>query len=104
MQDKVWVEIEPPKGFGDEAIKIAQERCDKVNAMLLKLGCEPQCKFAVNEGWLSGGSYAGPSWATNAYWFVTGPSGGTKSLPDNGEWFNLDYFALEEGEQETYNG
>jgi hypothetical protein len=104
MQDKVWIEIEPPKGFGEEAIKIAQERCDKVNAMLLKLGCEPFYRFAVNTGWLSDGHHKGPSWAKNAYWLMRGKNAPRLSLPDNGEWFNLDYFALEEGEQETYNG
>jgi len=98
-RDTVWIEItRPPKNeyishskwtnYREEALAIAQRRCEKINKVLNKLGITD--KFYANEIFFSEDPYSGASWDRNPY-RIEHSGGSFTSLQDNGYSFDLDY-------------
>jgi hypothetical protein len=77
--NRVWIEIEALDD-GEN-----QKRADQVNAMISRLHANDEDrKLMMIFEW---------SDHHGRYLLHMGPSGSFKVLEDNGEWFNLDYFA-----------
>ena len=92
-RDTVWIELpsitRPPKmDDRKKALAIAQERCEKINKVLNKLGITD--KFYANEIFFSEDPYSGASWDRNPY-RIEHSGGSFTSLQDNGYSFDLDY-------------
>lgn len=72
--NRIWIELDSPKGQGEEFAKL---QCELANNMMRRLGVTDGYRFI----WMKKYGYC---------W--DGPAG-FEELTDNGKWFNLDYLA-----------